>query len=94
MDIQDVTSTDINALDRLLDSFSACLTAATARRIAAFRADTLTQARIAELAEKCTEGDLTPAERREYEDDVRTIDFISILQAKARLALARSRKAS
>jgi hypothetical protein len=46
------------------------------------------------LAEKCNEGELTPPERREYEGYVRAIDFISILQAKARKALMKRRKAS
>ena len=84
-------STDTDVLDRLLDSLSACLTPAAAKRIAAFRADASTQARIAELAEKCNEGALTPGERREYEAYVQAIDFISILQAKARATLAKTR---
>ena len=42
-----------DALDRLLDPLSECLTPAMARRIVAFRADSATQARIDELAEKC-----------------------------------------
>jgi hypothetical protein len=89
-----LVSSDAAALDALLDSFSACMTPAAARRVAAFRANRETQARVAELAEKCNEGVLTPAERREYEAYVRAIDFISIMQAKARLALKKSRKAS
>jgi hypothetical protein len=94
MDIKEIVSAETDVLDHLLDSFSACLTPAAARRIAAFRADAVTQARIGELAEKCNEGELTPVERREYEAYVRAIDFISILQAKARAALRKPRKAS
>ena len=89
-----VISTESDVLDRLLGSLSACLTPAAAKRVAAFRADTSTQARIAELAEKCNEGDLTPGERDEYEAYIRAIDFISLLQAKARAALKKPRKAS
>ena len=63
-----------------------------ARRIADFRADAATQARVEELADKCCEGRLTPAERREYEASVRAINLISILQSKARIILAKSRK--
>ena len=40
------------------------------------------QARIDELADKCTEGELTHEERAEYETYVRAGTFISILQAK------------
>jgi hypothetical protein len=94
MSTKESISGNIDTLDRLLASFSACLTPAAAKRIAAFRADAVTQARVAELAEKCNEGELTPGERREYESYVRAIDFISIMQAKARATLAKSRKAS
>lgn len=53
------------------------------RRIAllAVRADDYTQARIDELADKCTEGTLTVAERREYESFVAAIDEITLRQA-------------
>lgn len=68
------------------------MTPAMARRIANFRADAQTQARVVELADKCSEGDLTPSERREYEASVRAIHLISVLQSKARIALAKHRK--
>jgi hypothetical protein len=45
------------------------------------------QARIDKLAHKCNEGQLTDQERREYETYVQSIDFIAILQAKARALL-------
>ena len=41
------------------------------------RADTEMQARIEELADKCTEGRLTPGERDEYE--VREIDIRDLI---------------
>ena len=94
MEIDTLALMESDVLDRLLDSFSACLTPAAARRIVAFRADANAQARISELAEKCNQGELTEGERREYEGYVRAIDFISILQAKARKALMKPRKAS
>ncbi len=53
------------------------------------RASQAVQARIGELAERCNEGLLTPAERTEYETYVHAADLISVLQAKARLWLAR-----
>ena len=78
-------------LDRLLDPVARSLTPETARALVALRADPETQARIDELADKCNEGRLTPAEREEYETAVQASTFIAILQAKARALL---RKAS
>jgi hypothetical protein len=52
--------------------------------------DAKAQARIDQLARKCNEGELSEEERREYETYVHTIDFIAILQAKARALLKRS----
>ena len=46
------------------------------------------QARLEELADKSTEGTLTDAEREEYEAYVSAIDFLTVLQAKARAMLA------
>ena len=83
---------DNGIADRLLDPFAACLTPAMARRIVKFRADSATQARVDALATKCNEGELTVAERREYEAYVRGIHFISIFQSKARAFLAKSRQ--
>jgi hypothetical protein len=40
------------------------------------------------LADKCTEGRLTPEERDEYEALIRVGNFVAILQAKARRLLA------
>jgi hypothetical protein len=52
------------------------------------RADAEMQGRIEELADKCTEGELTPEERDEYEAMIRVGNFVAILQAKARRLLA------
>ena len=79
-------------LDRVLDPLSDCLTPTMARRLVNFRADSATQARVDELATKCNEGELTTAERREYDAYVRAIHLISILQSKARTVLAKKRK--
>ena len=42
------------------------------------------------LARRCNEGQLTASERAEYETDVTAIDFVAVLQAKARALLARA----
>ncbi|NLY01772.1 MAG: hypothetical protein GXY83_37275 [Rhodopirellula sp.] len=47
-------------LDRMLDPFTDCLTPDAARRVAAWCVDPQMDARIDELADKCTEGELTP----------------------------------
>jgi hypothetical protein len=74
-------------LDELFDPVSRCLTPEVARRIAELRASPEVQEKMDELAEKSTEGTLTPAERLEYETRVRVINFIGVLQAKARAVI-------
>jgi hypothetical protein len=46
------------------------------------------QGRIEELADKCTEGKLSPEERDEHEAMIRVGNFAAILQAKTRRLLA------
>lgn len=76
------------ALDRILDPISRLLTPDVARRLADLRVDAQTQARIDRLARRSNNGTLTDAERAEYETYVTAIDFVAVLQAKARAALA------
>ena len=76
-----------SVLDRLLEPVTRCLTPESARALVELRADADAQARIAELAEKCNEGQLTAEERREYETYVHVGNLIAILQAKARVLL-------
>ena len=78
------TSLDSIALHRVLEPLAACFTPAVAQQVAGLRADPVFQARLDELADKCTEGLLTEPERSEYESYVRALDVIAILQAKAR----------
>jgi hypothetical protein len=61
------------------------LNEAAARKLVGMKADAKAQARIAELARKCNEGELTPDERSEYEMYIVVGDVIAILQAQARL---------
>jgi hypothetical protein len=76
-------------LDRILDPLARQLTPAAARALVKFRADAATQARIADLADRCNEGTLNRAERAEYDSYVRAIDLIAVLQSKARRALGK-----
>ena len=76
-------------LKRLLAPVSRSLNAEAARQLIRLRADAKTQARVDELADKCNEGELTVAERAEYEQYVTAGTVIAILQAQARLLLAK-----
>lgn len=75
-------------LDKLFDPLGDCLTPEVARRLVGLRALPDVQARLDELADKCSDGTLSPAEHREYESYVRAVNFIGVLQAKARVLLA------
>lgn len=75
-------------LDDLLRPVTECFTQEVARRIAGLRASPEIQARLDSLADKCSEGTLTPDERTTYEAAVRAVNFIGVLQAKARAMLA------
>jgi hypothetical protein len=48
------------------------------------------QARLEELADKSTAGQLTAEERAEYTTAVAAIEFISVLQSKARRLLSQT----
>jgi hypothetical protein len=81
---------DAPVLDRLLDPLGRMLTPEVARNLVKLRFDPKAQTRIDKLARRCNEGRLSEEERREYEIYVHAIDFIAILQAKARALLKRS----
>jgi hypothetical protein len=83
-----MTAAALSAIDRILDPVSRCLTPEVARALVSLCADAETQERLEVLAERSTEGSLTPAEREEYTAYVSAIDFLSVLQAKARAVLA------
>jgi len=75
-------------LGRLLEPMTEWLSPEGVRKLIEFRADAETQQRVDELADKNTEGLLTPDERDEYEAYVYASTLIAILQAKARATLA------
>ncbi len=79
-----------NVLDRILNPLADCLTPEVARKIADLRADVQTQARFDELADKANEGQLSDAERIEYEKFREAFHFLTIVQAKARSLLDRA----
>ena len=81
-------STETAVLDRFLEPVRQCLTLALARQLVNFRVDHQIQRRVDELAGKCNQGSLSPAEKSEYEAIVEEADLIALLQAKARAFLA------
>ena len=78
-------------LNEMLEPVSRCFGLETARALVGLRVQERTQARVAALAEKCNEGQLTPDERAEYEAYVQASTLIGILQAKARRVLAQTK---
>ena len=61
-----------------------------AEAVLQFRADPELQRRIEELAGRSTEGQLTEAERAEYEGYVRANKFVATLQRQARQVIGRN----
>ena len=77
-------------LDKIFEPLVDVMTPETAARLVEMRADDNVQRRIDELADKCTEGELSEEEREEYDAYIQAIDFISIMQSKARQVLQRN----
>lgn len=83
------SSITYNAFDRGVDPLlRKILSTERARDVLDYQAEPWLQERIEELAAKANEGELTDAERSEYEGYVRANNFVAILQAKARTVLA------
>ena len=81
------TTADLTAFDRGTDPIIEFFSVDQARALVAYRGDDSLRARIEELTAKCNEGELTEAERAEYEGYIRANNFIAILQAKAKKLL-------
>lgn len=81
-----------SALEKLLKPFSRCFTRETAKAWVKLRPDPTTRTRIEALGRKSTAGTLSPKERAEYESYVTAVDFIGILQSKARSFLRKVAK--
>ena len=82
------TDSTHTAFERVLTAVGQCLDRQSAEALLRLRPETEMQGRIEDLADKCTEGRLTPEERDEYEALIRVGNFVAILQAKARRLLA------
>ena len=82
------TKTKYSPLEQMIDGLCECLTTESAKRVLKFRADAKLQKHLDQLADKCTEGTLTPAEHSEYGDCVALDTFVVILKSKLRQRLA------
>ena len=78
-------------LDDILEPVTKAFSPDVAQALLNVRASEAALARMADLAGKCNDGLLTPAEQAEYESYVQAVDMVSVLQAKARVWLARHR---
>jgi len=58
------------------------------RQLANLRGDAATANRLSELAAKANEGELSDAERAEYEAYIEANNLLAVLQAEARFRLA------
>ena len=79
---------DAAAFDRATEPVLRILSRDQVMKIIDFHGDEELQQRIEELARKSNEGELTEAERAEYEGYAQGNKFVALLQAKARRLLA------
>lgn len=84
------TNGDTVTLEKFLRPMARDLSAELARAIVNLSADEETQARYDALAEKNTEGQLTPAEREELESLVRVNTLLGVLKVEAKAVLAKA----
>lgn len=78
---------DTTALEKLFRPLSRSLTIELARALVNLQADEETQTRYEALAEKRTEGTLTPPEHDELEAIVRANTLLGLLKAEARVVV-------
>jgi hypothetical protein len=84
------TATTSPVLDQLVERLSQCLTAESAKRLLKLKASRRLATRVAQLAEKCSTGELTPKERSEYENYVSFSTFVALLKSKVRRQLGQT----
>ena len=84
------TNGDVVALEKFLRPMTRGLSTELARALVSLSADEETQSRYDLLAEKNTEGQLTPAEREELESLVRVNTLLGVLKVEAKVVLAKA----
>jgi uncharacterized protein YnzC (UPF0291/DUF896 family) len=85
-----MTTATQNVIGQVLEPVFRTLPPDVAQRIIDLEADQQMQERVEELARKANEGDLTAAERREYESYISAANFLATLQAVARRTLGQT----
>lgn len=85
------TGGETTALEKLLRPLTHNFTTELARAIVNLRADSETQSRYDQLAEKRTEGALTAAEQEELEAMVRANTLLGLLQVEAKAILGQTK---
>jgi len=73
-----------SAFDRATQAIFGILSREQVDQIVDYHADDALQDRIAQLADKANEGELTDEERAEYEGYAQANRFVAVLQARAR----------
>jgi hypothetical protein len=79
---------DNSAFDRATQPIFGIFSAEQVHQIADYHADQALQERVAQLAAKANEGELSDDERAEYEGYVHANRFVAVLLAQARLRLS------
>ena len=83
-----IVETESEILEQVIQSDTAGLSPEAARALLRFRFNSAAVARMNELAEKNRAGTIEPSERAILERYVRVGNFLNLIQAKARCALA------
>lgn len=78
-------------LEYILEPIASALNPKAARTLLNIRADSYSQARVAELAEKCNQGTLTEDERDQYEMYIQAGRVVALFRAKAKAILAKKK---
>lgn len=77
-------------LNEMLEPLLEAITPEAARSLAAYQPKPSIQAHVDALAAKCNEGQLTEAERHDYEEYVRVGNLLALIKAQARRVLAQA----
>jgi hypothetical protein len=80
----------MTTLDKLFDSVGECLTVATASTLTNLSLPESLQQQLDDWADRNSLGQLGNDERSQYEAMLRALNFIAVLQAKARRIVASS----
>lgn len=78
----------MNAIHTLFDSVGDCLTLDTANRLSKFSISDALQQQIDDWADKNLLGELSEMEKQQYEATLRALNFVAVLQSRARRVIA------